>query len=63
MTKRECKKIAMRIAKLEQVVATSSDKDEKKKAQEKIMQICGSFKDLEDMIMIDEAVQKILQNS
>ena len=63
MTKRECRRIAQKIADLERIVQTTSDPDEKKKAQNKIMKICGSFTDIVDMMQVDEAVQDILKNS
>ena len=63
MTKRECKRIAQKIADLERIVQNSTDEDEKRKAQSKILKICGSFTDIEAMMQIDEAVQEILENS
>lgn len=63
MTKRECRRIAQKIADLEKVVMTTTDPQEKRKAQDKIMKICGSFTDIMDMMQVDEEVQNILQNS
>lgn len=63
MTRRECRRIAEKIAALEKVIQTSTDPEEKRKAQNKIMKICGSFTDIEAMMQVDEAVQEILKNS
>lgn len=63
MTKREYRRIAQKIADLEKVVMTTTDPQEKRKAQDKIMKICGSFTDIMDMMQVDEEVQNILQNS
>lgn len=63
MTKRECRRVAQKIADLERMVHTTADPDEKRKAQDKIMKICGSFTDIVDMMQVDEEVQEILKNS
>ena len=63
MTKRECKRIAQKIADLELRLQKSTDEDERRKIQDKILKICGSFTDIEAMMQIDEMVQEILKNS
>ena len=63
MKKRECRRIAQKIADLEKTIENSTDSIEIQKAKNKIMKICGSFTDIEAMMQIDEAVQEILKNS
>lgn len=63
MTKRECKRIAQKIADLELRLQKSTDEDERRKIQDKILKICGSFTDIEAMMQIDEMVQEIIKNS
>lgn len=63
MKKQECKKIAKKIANLEITIQNASTEEEKKEAQNKLIELCCSFTDLSDMIQIDEEVQKILKNS
>lgn len=63
MTKRECKRIAQKIADLELRLRKSTDEEERRKIQNKILRICGSFTDIEVMMQIDEMVQEILKSS
>lgn len=63
MTKQECKRIAEKIAALEKIIKTTTDPEEKSKAERKIVKICSSFRDIAAMLQIDEAVQEIMKNS
>ena len=63
MTKQECKRIAEKIAALEKIIKTTTDPEEKCKAERKIVKICSSFRDIAAMLQIDEAVQEIMKNS
>ena len=63
MTKRECRRIAQKIADLEIQLQKSTDQTENIKIQNKISKICSSFTDIESMIQIDEMVQEIIKNS
>ncbi len=63
MTKRECRKVAKKIAQYELILQNSDDKDEKYKAQGKINELCELCTNMYEMMFIDEEVQKILQSS
>ena len=61
MKKKELKNLAKKIAKYEQIIQTSDDKDEIRKAQLAIMELSGSVDSLEDITAIDEMVQDFLK--
>ena len=61
MKKKELKNLAKKIAKYEQIIQTSDDKDEIRKAQLAIMELSGSVDSLEDITAIDEMVQDFLE--
>lgn len=63
MTKRECKKIAQKLAEYELSLQSATTEEEKFKIQNKILKLCTSLTDLADMIQVDEEVQNILKNS
>ena len=63
MKMKELKNLAKKIAKLEQIIENSEDKDAVHKAEQEIMKISGSVKGLEDMMIIDELVQEILSDN
>lgn len=61
MTKKQRKQLAQRIAKLEHIIQTSTDKDEVRTAKDNMVQLQASADmDLEDMCVVDEMVQEIL---
>lgn len=62
MKKKEIKKLAERIAKLETIIEESDNRAEVLKAQDEIMSISGSISPL-DMMTIDEIVQEILNKN
>lgn len=63
MKMKELKNLAKKIAKFEQIIENSEDKDAVRKAEQEIMKISGSVKSLEDMMIIDELVQEILSDN
>ncbi len=63
MKKKELKALAQKIAKYEKVVQTSTNKNEVRDAQMKIMNLSESVDSLEDMMALDEIIQDILEKS
>lgn len=61
MKRKELKNIAIKIAKLEQTVQTTTDKEAAKRAEMEIMKLSESVHSLEDMVLIDEMVMDILE--
>lgn len=61
MKRKELKALAKKIAKVELKIQNSEDPKEIRKAQEEMMELCGSVESLEDMTEIDEMVQEILE--
>lgn len=61
MKKKELKNLAKKIAKYEQIIQSSDDKDEIRKAQLAIIELSGSVDSLEDITAIDEMVQDFLK--
>lgn len=61
MKRKEIQNLAKKIAKCEQIIQTSTDKDEISKAENEIMKISSSVKSLEDMMAIDELVIDLLE--
>lgn len=61
MKKKELKNLAKKIAKYEQIIQSSDDKDEIRKAQLAIIELSGSVNSLEDITAIDEMVQDFLK--
>ena len=59
MTKKEIKKIAKELAKLERIIRETNG-DERYKAEMAIMTLTSKVKDMEDMMMIDELVMEFL---
>lgn len=60
MTKKEIKKIAKELAKLERIIR-ETDGDERYKAEMAIMTLTSKVEDMEDMMMIDELVMEFLE--
>ena len=63
MKKKELKALAQKIAKYEKVVQTSTNKNEVRDAQMKIMNLSESVDSLEDMMALDEIIQDMLEKS
>lgn len=64
MRKKELKNIAKKIALYEAIIRdTSSDREEVRVAQDKIIALSNDVTELEDMIMIDDMVKEILENN
>ena len=63
MKKKELKALAQQIAKYEKVVQTSTNKNEVRDAQMKIMNLSESVDSLEDMMALDEIIQDMLEKS
>ena len=61
MKKKEQKALAQKIAKYELIIQTSDDKQRIRDAQDKIMDLSGRVKTLDDIAAIDEMVQEILE--
>lgn len=61
MNKKELKKLAMRIAKLELIVQNTADHEEKNKAQNEIMNLTGHVDDVDELFCLDELIQDYLK--
>ena len=60
MKMKELKNLAKKIAKCEQTIQSSEDKEAVRRAEEEVMKLSGSVKSLEDIMVIDELVQELL---
>lgn len=60
MTKKEIKKVAKELAKLEQTLRTSEG-DDRYRAEMAIMTLTSKVEDMEDMMAIDELVMQLLE--
>lgn len=58
MTKRELKKLAQKIAKLELIIQENKDKEQVIKAQRKINSLCEKLKTPDEMFYLDELIQE-----
>lgn len=63
MKMKELKNLAKKIAKCEQTIQSSEDKEAIRKAEEEVMKLSGSVKSLEDIMIIDELVQELLSEN
>lgn len=61
MTKKELKKLAKELARLERVIKTTEDGEVRYRAEQEIMTLTNKVEDLEDMVMIDEMVMTLLE--
>ena len=61
MTKRELKKLAQKIAKLERIIQANEDQEQVKKAQRKINSLCSQVHSDEEMWYLDELIQEELE--
>ena len=60
MRTKELRNLAKKIAEAEYIIQTSEDQKEIAQAEQKIMELSGRVKNLEDITIIDEMVQEIL---
>lgn len=60
MKKKELKNFAKKIAKAELIIANSSDEAEIKDAKNEILYYSSQIRNLEDMLLIDDLIQKFL---
>ena len=56
MTKKELKKMAKELAKLEHVLKVTDDSEIRYRTEQEIMTLTNKVEDLEDMVMLDEMV-------
>lgn len=61
MTKKELKKMAKELARLETIVKTTDDSEVKYRAEQEIMTLTNKVEDLEDMVILDEMVMNLLE--
>lgn len=60
MKTKELKNLAKKFAKLERIIQTTENQEEKKKAEDEIISLSGHVTSLEDITIIDEMVQDLL---
>lgn len=58
MTKKELKRLALKIAKAEQQRQRASTKEEVRSAEAEIIKLTGLVDSIEDMVFIDEYIQE-----
>lgn len=63
MKQKELKNLAKKIAKYEKIIQTTQDPAERKQAENEIMKLSSSVHSFEDMVILDELIQDILENS
>ena len=61
MKRKELKNLAQKIAAAEIIIQTSDDNYAKQKAQADILELSGHAKTVEEMLALDEMIQKILE--
>ena len=61
MTKKELKKLANELARLERIIKTTEDNEVRYRTEQEIMTLTNKVEDLEDMVMIDEMVMTLLE--
>lgn len=61
MKRKEIKNLAIKIAKLEQIIQTGQDPKEIQEAQNQIIDLSGRVRNLEDMVLLDDMIQEILE--
>lgn len=61
MTKRELKKLAQKIAKLEKIIQENKDEESVSQAQKKINSLSKQIKNPEDMWYLDELILEELE--
>ena len=63
MKQKELKNLAKKIAKHEKIIQTTQDPAERKRAENEIIKLSSSVHSFEDMVILDELIQDILENS
>lgn len=64
MKRKELKNLAIKIAKQEQILQKENiGLDEKESAEKEIMRLCGKVTNMNDMIDLDDYVQKIIREN
>lgn len=64
MKRKELKNLAIKIAKQEQMLqAGDITSEEKETAEKEIMRLCGKVTNMNDMIDLDDYVQKIIREN
>lgn len=61
MIKKEIKKIAKELVKLEKIIRSTEDNDAKYRAEMAVMTLTSKVEDMEDMMAIDELVMTLLE--
>ena len=61
MTKKELKKLAKELARLENILKTTDDSDTRYHTEQEIMTLTNKVENLEDMVMLDEMVMTLLE--
>lgn len=61
MTKKELKRMAKELAKLEHVLKVTDDSEVRYRTEQEIMTLTNKVEDLEDMVMLDEMVMTLLE--
>lgn len=61
MTKKELKKMAKELARLENILKTIDDSDTRYHTEQEIMTLTNKVENLEDMVMLDEMVMTLLE--
>ena len=64
MKRKELKNLAIKIAKQEQILQKENiSSDEKENAEKEIMRLCGKVTNMNDMVDLDDYVQKIIRQN
>lgn len=61
MTKKELKKLAKELARLENILKTTDDSDTRYHTEQEIMSLTNKVENLEDMVMLDEMIMTLLE--
>ena len=61
MTKKEIKKVAKELVKLEKIIQSTEDNDARYRAEMAVMTLTSKVEDMEDMMAIDELVMELLE--
>lgn len=61
MTKKELKKMAKELARLENILKTTDDSDTRYHTEQEIMTLTNKVENLEDMVLLDEMVMTLLE--
>lgn len=61
MTKKELKKMAKELARLETLLKETKDSEIKYRTEQEIMSLTNKVEDLEEMVILDEMVMNLLE--